>query len=105
MGTVAEFATTGSMQQDQIAQRGAWAPPLPVYAGPQETARIAAANGVILAREPLAPRNGRVEVLLPDGRRGWVASAQLVPWHSVSKPDLRCHAALLENGHYGWFTG
>lgn len=96
MGTAAAFSSTGSMEQDRVQRRGAWAPPIPAYASPSPGARqVGTAAGVILARVA-PPQGGRQLVLRSNGTQVWVEAARLVPWPAPCRP------ALLDNGRYGF---
>lgn len=85
--------------------QGTYAPPVPVYSGPQANApQVGTAAGVILVPKPIHVINGRTETLRPDGKRAWIDANQLVPWRSLSDPAAVCRPALLSNGRYGFTT-
>lgn len=85
--------------------QGAYAPPAPVYAGPQPDApQVGTGAGVIIVPKPLHPANGRTEMLWSNGARVWINADELVPWHSLSDPKAVCHPALLSNGRYGFVS-
>lgn len=85
--------------------QGAFAPPAPVYAGPQPSAsQIGTGAGVIIVPEKLQPVNGRTEIIRPNGQKAWIDVNQLTVWHSLSDPSAVCHPAILSNGRYGFTT-
>jgi hypothetical protein len=85
--------------------QGAYAPPVPVYAGPESSApQIGTGAGVIIVPEKLRPMNGRTEMIRPNGQKAWIDVNQLTAWHSLSDPAAVCHPAVLSNRRYGFTT-
>lgn len=85
--------------------QGAYAPPVPVYSGPQPKApQVGTGAGVLIVPKPLHLTNDRTEVLWSNGERVWINADELAPWHSLSDPKAVCHPALLSNGRYGFVT-
>ena len=83
--------------------KGSYAPPAPVYAGPQPGAtRVGGGAGVIIVPDPLKPQNGRTVMIWPNGRKVWIDVNLLTSWHQVSNPAAKCHPIVLSNGRYGW---
>ena len=83
--------------------QGPMPPPVPAYSGPGPSAeKVGIAGGSLIAHEPLAPKDGRVQVLFANGHLLWVDQNQVVPWHAASNPNATCSPALLSNGRYGF---
>jgi hypothetical protein len=85
--------------------QGAFAPPVPVYTGPQANApQAGTAAGVIIVPSPLRIENGRTPMIAVNGNTVWIAAKDIVRWHSVNDPHAVCQPALLSNGRYGFIT-
>ena len=86
--------------------QGTYAPPAPVYAGPQASAvQIGTGAGTIIASASEQPTNGRLEIVRPNGQKAWMDVNQLTVWHSLSDPSAVCRPVLLSNGRYGTDAG
>ena len=76
---------------------------VPVFEQPSTASpKLAAAGAIILANDPINNQTGFTEVLLPSGRRGWIAQSYLKPWRPVSGQPGHCGAAQLSNGRLGF---
>jgi len=53
---------------------------------------------VVVAPASQQPNSGFVQVLFPDGHRGWAQAAALKPWSSEYNPDQRCIPSVMSNG-------
>jgi hypothetical protein len=80
------------------------APPAPVFASADSSAKVGSGAGVIIVPSPLVPQNGRTEMIWSNGKKVWIDVAQLTQWHSLSNPHATCRPALMSNGRYGFTT-
>ena len=70
-----------------------------VFASPSSDSRkIGVATSIVYAVTPLKHVGGFIEVLHPNGMRGWVEESALEPWHNVNTPSARCTARILPDG-------
>ena len=53
---------------------------------------------VVVAPASQQPTSGFVQILFPDGRRGWAQAAALKAWSSEYNPDQRCIPSVMSNG-------
>lgn len=53
---------------------------------------------VVIAPASQQPNSGFIQVLFPDGRRGWTQTVALKPWSSDYNPDQRCIPSVMSNG-------
>ena len=83
---------------------GISAPPAPVFASADSSAKVGSGAGVIIVPSPISPRNGRTEMIWPNGKKVWIEVAQLTQWRSLSNPQASCRPALMSNGRYGFST-
>ena len=60
--------------------------------------KIGIATSIIYALSPTNEVSGFIEVVHPNGVRGWVQANAIEPWHNVNTPAARCTARLLPNG-------
>ncbi len=56
------------------------------------------APSVIIAPAAQQPTDGFIQVLFPDGHRGWVQAVALKPWSDPYSPNSRCVPSLMSNG-------
>lgn len=76
---------------------------VPVRDTPSSSGRILAeAPTVLIVPTPQQPTAGFFQVLLSDGRRGWVQAAVLKPWKSSTNPNRRCIPSVMSNGLIGF---
>ncbi len=76
---------------------------IPVRASPSNSApAVGWAGAVVIVREPLAPVNGFLQILFPDGRQLWISADMLRPYHSLGNPRAKCVPMTLPNGRIGF---
>lgn len=88
-----------NLSNDQLRDAGSLPP---VLAAPAPGApKIGIASGIVLAKIPAQPTNGYDQVLLFNGKQGWVAAAMLRPYRSASDPHAHCTPSLMSDGRPG----
>jgi hypothetical protein len=81
---------------------GSVPPPVPVYSGPERAAqKVGVAGGTVIVPMSASQVDGRTSMIFPDGRRVWIDSSQIVPWHAKADPAAVCRPVLLPHGRYG----
>lgn len=76
---------------------------VPVRDIPSSSGRILAeAATVLIVPTSQKPAAGFLQVLLSDGRRGWVQAAVLKPWRSSASPNRHCVPSVMSNGSIGF---
>jgi len=76
---------------------------VPVRDTPSASGRILAeAATVLIVPTSQKPAAGFLQVLLSDGRRGWVQAAILKPWRSSTNPNRHCIPSIMSNGTIGF---
>lgn len=76
---------------------------IPIRASPrQDATEIGTPGSTVIVRDTPASPNGYVEVMLADGRTGWLQERWLKPWASSTSPQRRCRPALFANGRVGF---
>ncbi len=76
--------------------------PVHVYLGPEQGAAVAGiAGGTVIVTSPMKVVDGRVQMLLANGRPVWIGAGDVAPFHVVSNPHATCHPVILPNGRYG----
>lgn len=63
---------------------------------------LAEAATTLIVPAAQRPTEGFLQVLLSDGRHGWVQAAALKPWRSPTNPDRRCIPSVISNGLIGF---
>jgi hypothetical protein len=77
-----------------------------VRSGPSATAPIVGwAGSVVVVNEQVEPTNGFLQMLQANGRRVWIAAADVRPYHSEADPKARCSSEILPNGRVGFGPG
>ena len=80
----------------QILVRRAPAPDAPV---------LGTAGATVAVAEAVAPVNGYLRTLFPNGEAGWIAQRDVRPWRSPSgSVTARCIPSLMSNGRPGFTT-
>ena len=76
---------------------------VPVRASPSFSDAVASwAPSVVVAPNPQQPTSGFLQVLLPNGHRGWIQAAALKPWTNPYSPNRRCTPSIMSNGAIGY---
>lgn len=76
---------------------------IPVRDMPSPSGRVLAeAATTLIVPAPQQPTAGFLQVLLSDGRRGWVQAAVLKPWRSPTNPNRQCIPSVMSNGLIGF---
>lgn len=115
------YVTNGSLARKTDAEMQAWRKaPRVVVTNPYQTRAYTTAtakglrdvvtdllNGNILELTGAKPRNGRTEIKLPDGRTGWVPSADITPIEKWAAQNFDADVILdqaysLEGNPYFW---
>ena len=60
------------------------------------------APSVLVVPSPQQPTSGFLQVLLPNGHRGWIQAAALKPWTNPYSPNRRCIPSVMSNGGIGY---
>ncbi len=82
--------------------QGPQPPPVHVYAAPEPNAPVAGiAGGTVIVASPMKVTDGRVQMLMANGKPVWIETKDIVPFHVVSNPHAICHPVILSNGRYG----
>lgn len=72
---------------------------IPIRDTPALSGRIVGwVPSVVVAPASQQPDSGFVQVLFPDGHRGWAQAAALKPWSSEYSPGQRCIPSIMSNG-------
>lgn len=76
---------------------------VPLRTQPMAGAAIAGnAMPVVAVKAPLQAINGFYETLFPNGTRVWIASAMVLPYHSLGDPSAKCRPVVMSNGLIGF---
>jgi len=78
---------------------------VPIRETPSHSAPIvsyAATN--VMVRAAQHATTGFLEVLRPNGLRGWIEASYLRPWHNPYSPNAQCRPSLMSNGKPGFDT-
>ena len=60
------------------------------------------AASVVFAPADQQPNAGFLQIVFPDGHRGWVRDIALKPWRSPSNPNRKCIPSVMSDGLIGF---
>lgn len=70
-----------------------------------DAAVLGTAGATVAVAEAVAPVNGHLRMLFPNGEVGWIAQRDVRPWRSPSgSATSRCIPSLMSNGRPGFTT-
>ena len=76
---------------------------VPLRSAPSATApSIGQASAIVLVRSPEVVSNGFVKAVLFNGREGWIAAADIKPWHNPGGSGQRCIPSRMSDGSIGF---
>lgn len=75
---------------------------VPVRATPQGDAPTIGSTGATVIVREGSLTNGFVEVMLANGRTGWMEANSLRPWTPRPGTQATCRPAVLSNGRFGF---
>lgn len=76
---------------------------VPVRDTPSMSSQVSSlAPSILVAPAPQQPTDGFLQIVLPDGQRGWVPATAVRPWKSPTNPSRRCIPSVMSNGRVGF---
>lgn len=70
-----------------------------IYAAPTNGSSVAATtSSIVYAVKPIEQNGGFTKVVRLNGKSGWVATEDLIPWHNLNSPTATCFGELRPNG-------
>lgn len=76
---------------------------IPIRTEPRlDAPELALSTVTVIVRDIPGNTNGFVEVMLANGRTGWIESRWLKPWSNPNSPTARCRPVVLSNGRLGF---
>ena len=76
---------------------------VPVFSGPSDSSsKVGQASAALIVKSPLHVQNGFAEILLLDGRPGWLPANLIGPYATAAIPNARCTPSLMSNGRPGF---
>lgn len=77
-----------------------------ILEGPSPSARsVGWAGSIVAVKQPTAVQNGYVEVMMPNGRTGWIPATSVRQYHSAADPSAHCRPVILPSGMVGFGPG